>query len=472
MRSHFLMNQVQNQVQGALANLWKVASLREKILFTVAMIGIYRFGVHIPIPGIDHEKLSSLFGAGNLLGGFLDLFSGGALAKFSVFALGITPYINASIIMQLMTSVIPKLEELQKEGGEAGRKKIQQWTRYFTIVLAAIQAIGISNWLWASNVVIGHAPGKDPFPFMFFATNLVTLVAGTIFIMWLGELITERGIGNGASLLIMISILARMPYYVEQTAEGVAAGSYNWLQVGFLAASYLAILVAIVIVQEGARRVPVQAAKRQVGGRLHQGRMSYIPFKINQGGVMPIIFASSLMIFPLTVSSWISAGGAPKLLQVNWQFWTVAAWNWENVRNALVTTLNTTMMAMTSNGFIYNGIYFLLIVFFTYFYASLVLNPAELANNLKKYGNFIPGYRPGKPTAEYLEGLLNRITFMGAIFLGVVALLPNFVEQWTGIRTFQGLGSTALLIMVGVGIDLYNQLQTQLLSRQYEGFMK
>ncbi len=466
------MNQLQSRVQGALANLLKVSGLREKILFTVLMIGIYRFGVHIPIGGVDHDKLTSLFGAGNVLGGFLDLFSGGALAKFSVFALGITPYINASIIMQLMTSVIPKLEELQKEGGEAGRKKIQQWTRYFTILLASIQAIGISNWLWASGVVLEHVPGKDPFPLLFFATNLVTLVAGTVFIMWLGELITERGIGNGASLLIMISILAAMPSYVGQTAEGVASGSYNWLQVGFLAVSYGAILVAIVIVQEGARRVPVQAAKRQVGGRLHQGRMSYIPFKINQGGVMPIIFASSLMIFPLTVSSWMSAGGQPKLAAVNWQFWNTAAWNLDNIKNALVSSLNYAMTAMTSNGAVYNALYFLLIVFFTYFYASLVLNPAELANNLKKYGNFIPGYRPGKPTAEYLEGLLNRITFMGAMFLGVVALLPNFVEQWTGIRTFQGLGSTALLIMVGVGIDLYNQLQTQLLSRQYEGFMK
>ncbi|MBM3269721.1 MAG: preprotein translocase subunit SecY [Candidatus Sericytochromatia bacterium] len=465
------MNQAQAQVQGALASLWKISGLREKILFTLLMVAIYRFGVHVPMPGVDHEKLTGLFGAGNVLGGFLDLFSGGALAKFSVFALGITPYINASIIMQLMTSVIPKLEELQKEGGEAGRKKIQQWTRYFTIVLAAIQAIGISNWLWASGVVLEHVPGKDPFPFMFFAANLVTLVAGTVFIMWLGELITERGIGNGASLLIMISILAAMPTYFNQTAEGVSAGSYNWFQVGILAAAFLAILVAIVIVQEGARRIPVQAAKRQVGGRIHQGRMSYIPFKINQGGVMPIIFASSLMLFPLTVSSWMG-GAKPKLVPVDWQFWTAPAWNLDNIKNALVAALNGLMTAISTSGFVYNFLFFLLIIFFTYFYASLVLNPAELANNLKKYGNFIPGYRPGKPTAEFLEQVLNRITFLGAIFLGAVAILPDIVGRATGILTFQGLGGTALLIMVGVAIDLYNQLQTQLLSRQYEGFMK
>jgi len=466
------MNQAQAQVQGALSNIWKITALREKILFTIAMIAIYRFGVHVPMPGIDHEKFSALMGGGNVLAGFLDLFSGGGLARFSVFALGITPYINASIIMQLMTSVIPKLEELQKEGGEAGRKKIQQWTRYFTIVLAGIQAIGISNWLWASGVVLEHMPGKDPFPYMFFAVNFVTLIAGTIFIMWLGELITERGIGNGASILIMVSILAAMPTYVGRTSEGVEAGSYSWISVGILVLAYLAILVAIVIVQEGARRIPVQAAKRQVGGRLHQGRMSYIPFKINQGGVMPIIFASSLMLFPYTVSSWFGSP-QPKIPSVDWgKFFTPLFWTWENVKNA-ATEIGTRLIAeMSGAGAVYNIMYFALIVFFSYFYASLVLNPAELANNLKKYGNFIPGYRPGKPTAEYLEGVLNRITFMGAIFLGTVALLPNFVESWTNVRTFQGLGSTALLIMVGVAVDLYNQLQTHLLSRQYEGFMK
>jgi preprotein translocase subunit SecY len=238
-----------------------------------------------------------------------------------------------------------------------------------------------------------------------------------------------------------------------------------------LGVSFLAILVAIVVVQEGARRIPVQAAKRQVGGRLYQGRMSYIPFKINQGGVMPIIFASSLMLFPLTVSSWIG-GAKPKLVPIDWQIWTPAFWGWENIKNALVAALNTGFAAITTSGFLYNALFFLLIIFFTYFYASLVLNPAELANNLKKYGNFIPGYRPGKPTADFLEAVLNRITFMGAMFLGAVAILPDLVGRSTGIQTFQGLGGTALLIMVGVAIDLYNQLQTHLLARQYEGFMK
>lgn len=459
------------QAGNAFLNILKASGLREKILFTFAMVAIFRLGAHIPMPGVDHDALSRLFGAGNLLGGFLDLFSGGALAKFSVFALGITPYINASIIMQLMTSVIPKLEELQKEGGDAGRKKIQQWTRYLTIALGSIQAVGLSNWLWASSAVIGHEHGTGGFPFMFFATNIVTLVAGTVFIMWLGELITERGIGNGASLLIMISILSRVPSYFSTTATGVTEGAYSWLSVTILGLAFLAILVAIIIVQEGARRIPVQAAKRQVEGRIHQGRMSYIPFKVNQGGVMPIIFASSLMLFPITISSWLGGGQKIKLPKVDWNVLTPHFWQVDNLKEAAVWGLNNLMIAL-GNGWLYSVVYFGLIVFFSYFYASLVLNPAELANNLKKYGNFIPGYRPGRPTAEYLEQVLNRITFMGAMFLGAVALLPTFVENKTGITSFQGLGATALLIMVGVAIDLYNQLQTNLLSRQYEGFMK
>lgn len=459
---------IQAQVRQAFVNLWQTEGIKEKLLFTLAMIALFRFGVHIPVGGIDHAVLGKIFGSGNMLAGFLDLFSGGALAKFSVFALGITPYINASIIIQLMTSVIPKLEELQKEGGEAGRKQIQQITRYLTLVLAAIQGFGISVWLWRSGAALGHS-ATGAFPFWFVFSNIIVLIAGTVFIMWIGELITERGIGNGASLLIMIGILSRIPYYFSQTGESVSVGATSWWGVILLAVAFLAILVSIVIVQEGARKIPIQAARKQVGGRTVQGRASYLPLKVNQGGVMPIIFASSLLLFPVTVSSWL---GKPTLKPVVWQFWTPGFWNWDNIRTGLVQGINQFMGALSPSGWLYSVLFFLLIIFFAYFYASLVLNPVELADNLKKYGNFVPGCRPGKPTADFLEAVINRITFIGAIFLGIVCLMPNLVERLTGVTTFQGLGATALLIMVGVAIDLYNQLQAQLLARQYEGFMK
>lgn len=465
------------QAQQALVNLWRAPGLKERMLFTIAMLALLRFGVHVPIAGVNHAALAKAFGdGGNLLGGFLDLFSGGALAKFSILALGITPYINASIIMQLMTSVIPKLEELQKEGGEQGRKQIQQWTRYLTLVLGLVQAYGITNWLWKSGMV-EDATGKiisasGAYPWGFMIPSMIVLVTGTVFVMWLGELITERGIGNGASLIIMVGILSAMPSYVARTREGLESGAFGWWQVLLLGVAFLAILVAIVIVQEGARKIPVQAAKKQSGGRVYTQRSSYIPFKVNQGGVMPIIFASSLLLFPVTLSSLIGNQATALAVKINWAFTTPGAWTADNVRNALQQGLQYLLLALSPSGWLYPILYFALIIFFSYFYASIVLNPEDLAKNLQKHGNFIPGVRPGKPTADYLEGVLSRITFIGAVFLGLVAIVPNFVENWTGVNTFQGLGSTALLIMVGVAIDLYNQLQTQLLARQYEGFMK
>jgi preprotein translocase subunit SecY len=459
------------QAQQALQNLWKVSGIKERLLFTLGMLAILRLGVHVPIAGVDHQALAGKFGAGNLLGGFLDLFSGGALAKFSILALGITPYINASIIMQLMASVIPKLEELQKEGGEQGRKQIAQWTRYLTLALAGIQAWGITTWLWKSNLVLGH-PAAGPFPWMFIFPTMILLITGTTFVMWLGELITENGIGNGASLLIMAGILSRIPTYFETTRQGLSSGAFAWWQVTLLLISFLGILVAIVIVQEGARKIPVQAAKRQSQGRVYNQRSSYIPFKVNQGGVMPIIFASSLLLFPVTISQLLGGQNVALTAKVNWAFGTAAAWHWDNIRNALQQGLTRVLATLSPSGWLYSVLYLALIVFFSYFYASIVLNPQDLAKNLQKYGNFIPGVRPGKPTADYLEQVLARITFIGALFLGLVAIVPNLIENWTGVNTFQGLGSTALLIMVGVAIDLFNQLQTQLLARQYEGFMK
>lgn len=459
------------QAQQALVNLWRAPGLRERLLFTLAMLCLLRFGVHVPIAGVDHAALAGKFGGGNLLGGFLDLFSGGALAKFSIFALGITPYINASIIMQLMASVIPKLEELQKEGGEQGRKQMAQWTRYLTLALAFVQAYGITNWLWKSGLVVGHA-AAGPWPWGFMVPTMILLITGTVFVMWLGELITERGIGNGASLIIMIGILSRMPSYFQRTSEGLSSGAFNGLQVGLLVVSFLVILMAIVIVQEGARKIPVQAAKKQGGGRAYSQRSSYIPFKVNQGGVMPIIFASSLLLFPVTISQLVGGQASALAAKVNWAFTTPGAWTLGNVRSALQQALQWVLMQLAPSGWLYPVLYFVLIIFFSYFYASIVLNPEDLAKNLQKFGNFIPGVRPGKPTAEFLEAVLSRITFIGALFLGIVAIVPNLVENATGVTTFQGLGSTALLIMVGVAIDLYNQLQTQLLARQYEGFMK
>jgi preprotein translocase subunit SecY len=460
--------QESNKLVQVLRDLWNAPGLREKIFWTLGMVLVFRLTVHIPISGIDQEVLNRMFSNMNFLGGFLDFFSGGALAKFSIVAMGITPYINASIIMQLMTGVIPKLEELQKEGGEAGRKQIQQYTRYLMLALATVQAIGMSTWLWRSGAGIGYA-ATGPTPWWFLISTICILVSGSAFIMWLGEVITERGIGNGASLMIFAGIIAAFPTYIQQTNELMTSGGASAFAVTALVLALLAMLVAIVFVQEGHRRIPVQAAKRQVqGGRQAPGQQSYIPLKVNMGGVMPLIFASSLLIFPATISQFIGQSTAKV---INWQFQTPAFWQWDNVRGVLQHGINQFMAALSPSGWLYFVVYFALIMFFTYFYASLVLNPNDLAENLKKYGSFVPGYKPGKPTAEFIERVLNRITFAGGVFLGLIAVLPYFVERATGVTTLQGMGSTAMLIMVGVAIDLYNQLQTHMIARQYEGFM-
>jgi preprotein translocase subunit SecY len=419
----------------------KASGLMGKILFTIGIIFIFRIGIFIPVPGLDTSILQRLFNGRNLLG-LIDMFSGGALSSFSILAMGIVPYINASIIIQLMTSVIPKLEELQKEGGEAGRKQIAQITRYLTIVLGTLQSTGIVIALWRSNAIIGHPADSSP-PIFFIINTVLLLVAGTIFIMWLGEQITEKGIGNGASILIFIGIISRFPSYFKATAESIEAGATNWFSVSLLILVFLSLIVAIVYASEGARKIPVQSAKRQVGNRMYGGRSTYLPFRINQGGVMPIIFASSVLLFPATISQFVDAG------------WLKTITNYLNPSKPLYPLL-------------YCG----LIFFFTFFYASITLNPIDISNNLKRYGSFIPGYRPGRPTAEYLETILNRITLLGALFISAIALVPMLAERALGVNTLNGLGSTALLIMVGVAIDLFNQLQTHLLARQYEGFLK
>lgn len=418
-----------NQV---LLNLLKTSGITERLLFTVAMIILYRLGAHIPINGVDHAVIAKMFGQGNLLG-FIDMFSGGSLARFSIFAMGIIPFINASIIMQLLKPVIPKLNELYKEG-EAGRKQATQYTRYLTLALALMEGLGLSWWLRGAAV---------DFNIFFIINTTITLTAGSIFVMWLAELITERGVGNGASLLIFVGIVAAMPTYISNTGKLLAAGSINIFQLLILLAIFAAVIVAIIYVQEGYRKIPVTYAKRQVGNKVYGGQSTHIPMKLNQGGVLPIIFASSMLMIPTTIYAFVKT---PATLSID-QFFSPGNW-------------------------LYNLIYFLLIFFFCYFYAAIIFEPVEVSKNLEKNGGFIPGIRPGKATSSFFDFVLSRITFIGALYLGLVAIIPTIAEKATGVTSFIGLGSTALIIMVGVAIDTSRQIQTMLVSRQYEGFLK
>jgi preprotein translocase subunit SecY len=373
-----------------------------------------------------------MFGTGNLLN-FLDLFTGGALVKFSIFAMGIVPYINASIIFQLLTAVIPQLETLSKEG-DSGRKQIAQYTRYLTVILASIQAFGMSFWL--RGVLL------PDYSFSFFVFScIVLLTAGTSLVMWLGELITERGIGNGASLIIFIGIVSRIPTYIGQTMLLLKGGA-SFIGVLILLSVFVLMIIAIVIISEAQRRIPVQYAKRIIGRRVYGGQSTYIPLRINQGGVIPIIFASSVLLFPATIA----------------QFIPLPFMQW--IAGQLAPSKS-----------LYMVLYFLLIFFFTYFYTAITFNPKDLAENIKKYGGFIMGIRPGEPTAQYLESVVSKLTFIGALFLAVIAVIPTIVEGVTHIASFQGLGSTALLIVVGVALDLVRQIETHLVTRQYEGLL-
>jgi preprotein translocase subunit SecY len=409
-----------------------IADLRKKMLYTLGMIVLFRIGAHIPVAGIDTLKLQQLFGQGNILN-FLDLFTGGALMRFSIFAMGIVPYINASIILQLLQVVIPQLEELAKEG-EAGRKQIASYTRYLTVVLAAFQAFGMSFWL--RGVMI------ENYNFLFFLVGtVVALTAGSTLVMWFSELITDKGIGNGASLLIFVGIVSRIPSYVGQTITLVKGGA-SLIGVIILLLAFIFMLVAIVIVQEGQRRINVQYAKRIIGRKMYGGQSTYIPLRINQGGVIPIIFASSVLLFPATIAQFIP--------------------------NPLVQKV---VGLLSPSGGLYMLFYFALIFFFTYFYTAITFNPNELAENIKKYGGFVTGIRPGKPTAQYLEYTITRLTLVGAVFLATIAVIPTIVEGMTHITSFQGLGSTSLLIVVGVALDLVRQIETHLVTRQYEGLL-
>lgn len=418
---------------SALSNILKITELRQKIVFTLTMFLVFRMGTHIPVPGVDSAVIEQLFTTGNLFG-FLDLFSGGALSKFSVFAMSITPYINASIIMQLLTVVVPKFEQWAKEG-EEGRKKITQITRYGTVLLGFIQAIGMAYGLRANNALIDTGLGTV------FVIAL-SLTAGTCLLMWIGEQITEKGIGNGISLIIFAGIVSQLPNGLAVIYQYLTVGTINIFQALIFAIIAVAMIVLVIAVSQGQRKIPVQYAKRVVGRKMYGGHSTHIPLKVNQAGVIPIIFASSVLMFPVTIAQFID---------VSWVK-TVAGWF------AWGTPLQTTLYA-------------LLIVFFTYFYTAVTMNISDMAENMKKYGGFIPGLRPGKPTADYLDRVMTRITLAGSLFLAFIAILPNVVA---GITNIQGVyfGGTALLIVVGVALDTMKQIEALVLMRHYQGFMK
>ena len=413
-----------------LRSSWKLADIRFKIFFTIAMLIVFRIGVHIPVPGIDRQVIADLVSQGQLLG-FFDVISGGAFKNFSIFAMSITPYINASIIMQLLTVVIPSLERLSKEPD--GRKKMAQYIRYGTVILGFVQAIGISFGL--RNAVISSGPGMT-------LLIALTLTAGTAFLMWLGELITEKGIGNGISLIIFAGIVSRVPQGTASIIEYVKTGTASIFVVLLFVIIALVVMAGIVAIQEGQRRIPVQYAKRVVGRKVYGGQSTHIPLKVNQAGVIPIIFAISILMFPGTIAAWFPENGFALLITKIFDF----------------------------NSWWYQAIYALVIMFFTYFYTAITFNPNDVADNLKKYGGFIPGLRPGRPTAEYIEKVANRVTFAGAIFLAIIAVLPSLLISATALPVYYG--GTSLLIVVGVALDTMKQLEANLMMRHYQGFLK
>lgn len=421
----------------SLRNAWKVEELRRKIGFTLLMFLIFRIGAHVPVPGINPEVLEKLF-EGQLFGIF-DVISGGAFRRLSVFAMSITPYINASIIMQLLTIVIPRLEQLSKEG-EAGRKVIVQYTRYGTILLGFIQAIGMAIAL--GRPMQGMPPAINNPGIGTYLMIAIILTAGTAFLMWLGEMITEKGIGNGISLIIFAGIVSRLPSGAASILQQLSAGVIPITSVIILVVLGLLIIAGVVAVNEGQRRIPVQYAKRVMGRKVYGGQSTHIPLRVNQAGVIPIIFAMSLMLFPVQIARWIDHP------------WARA------VESALGsgTALNSVLYA-------------LLIIFFTYFYTAIIFNPMDVADNLKKYGGFVPGLRPGRPTGEYINRVLTRLTLAGAVFLALIAILPNFMITFTKIPTLY-FGGTALLIVVGVALETMKQFESYLLMRHYQGFMK
>ncbi|MFA4964098.1 MAG: preprotein translocase subunit SecY [Thermoleophilia bacterium] len=419
-----------NKLWQSLVNAWKIPDLRTKVLFTAAMVAIYRIGSHVPVPGVDLDALQQFFeqgGAGVI--GFLDLFSGGALARVALFALGIMPYITASIIMQLLTVVIPKLEELAKEG-EQGQKVITKYTRWLTVLLSLVQSLGYMVLFRSQNALPDLNWWRG-------ALIVMSLVAGAVFVMWLGELITARGIGNGMSIMIFISIVSRIP------SGAVKLTTLSIVTIVLFVVIALAVVVGVIWITSGERRVPVQYAKRVVGRRMMGGTSTFIPLKVNMAGVIPVIFASSVMMIVPTFTQFLGTGG-------------IAGWFSDT---------------FGPNTFLFIMLEAVLIIIFTYFYTAVTFNPIDQADNLKKYGGFVPGVRPGRPTAEYLDRILTRLTLPGALFLAALAVLPWLLGRPPINAPFY-FGGTSLLIVVGVALDTMRQMEAQLLMRHYEGFLK
>lgn len=427
-------------IGGGFQNIFKIPELKRRVLVTLGFLFVYRIGVHVPTPGIDAAALASFFerAKGTLLGLF-DMFSGGALENLSVFALGIMPYISASIILQLLTVVIPHLERLSKEGDQ-GRKKITQYTRYGTVVLSIIQGVGISIGLESMSAPGGAPVVVDP-GWAFRLMTVITLTAGTAFIMWLGEQITERGIGNGISLIIFAGIVARMPTAAANTFRLLSTGEMGIFAVLILAVMMVAVMGFIIFVEQGQRRIPVQYAKRVVGRRIYGGQSTHLPLKINTSGVIPPIFASSIIMFPATIASFIN---------IPW--------------------VKAVASSITPGSLIYELMFVGFIFFFCYFYTAVTFNPVDVAENMKKHGGYIPGIRPGKRTADYIDRVLTRITLGGAVYVSAVCVLPSVLITRFNVPFY--FGGTALLIVVGVAIDTISQIESHMLTRHYEGFLK
>src|ERR1700731_141377 len=444
-----------------LANIFRIPDLRKRILFTLGLLAVYRLGGHIPTPGVNADKLQQFFeqNKGSLLG-FVGLFSGGQLRRLTIFALGIMPYITSSIILQLLTVVVPTLEKLQKEG-ELGRRKITQWTRYLTVALALMQSFGIAAALQGAQQGLVMNPGAG-----FVMMTMLSLTTGTAFIMWLGEQITERGIGNGMSLIIFTGIVVGLPAAIREIVTKVQTGDWNALQVIIILVMMIAVVGFIVLVERGERRIPVQYAKRVIGRRMMGGQSTHLPLKVNAGGVIPVIFASSLLAFPQTLATAQFVKDSP--------------------------VLSGMLGAMAGSTPLYYLLYTALIMFFCFFYVSIIFNPNEAADNMRKYGGFIPGIRPGKNTAEYMNKILTKITVVGGLYLAILSLLPQImiagirlqrlplVGNWIdnnfprflldGLGVTFFFGGTSLLIVVGVAMDTVNQIEAQLIMRHYEGF--
>ncbi len=417
-------------------NIFKIAELRKRLLFTLVMLVVYRVGAHIPTPGINNEELHKfLIEKGGSLIGFVDIFTGGALSRLTIFALGIMPYISASIILQLLTVVIPHLSKLAKEG-ERGRKKIIQYTRYGTIGIALVQSFGIAIGLEGMNQGAFVMEKGWAFRLM----TVITLTAGTAFLMWLGEQITERGVGNGISLIIFAGIVARLPSAVVQTFDLYTVGQLSFALLVVLGFVMLAVVAAIVFLETGRRKIPVQYAKRVIGRRVYGGQSTHIPLKINTAGVIPPIFASSIIAFPATIAGFI---------QIPW--------------------VQAVGSQLAPGSVPYTLIYISMIIFFCFFYTAVVLNPVDMADNMKKYGGFIPGIRPGQRTSDYIYKVLTRVTFAGSLYLATVCVIPELFIYKLGVPFY--FGGTSLLIVIGVGLDTAQQIESHMLMRNYEGFL-